>query len=328
MITDLLTSSKGPGVIGTLLALVVLIGFGSLMFLVSQESSGTNVEFQIKEKQQNIITAENRITKWETEAAAYKENRKQKSELESLQRNLERRKTDVVGAAGRLEEAKGKLVQAKKNFEKYKEKYRIAERAKAAGETMTKLDTKDNKTYEQVKIIEVTAIGINIMHKAGNTRVAYQRLPDDMQDRFQFTKEGAQEIVKVEQAQVTYSEERAESYYKAVAIRDLRTKVSQHKEDISRMQNKINTLNGNIRSYQGIISSSDIRANKYRSLYAQGRRGMTLDNAKKAERKATLYRTRSSKAQNEISSMQKKISTLNLEITKLEREIQKKVKSK
>lgn len=328
MLTDLLTSSKGPGVIGTLLALVVLVGFGSLMFFVNNDPGDGGLGGQIKDKQAGIRTAESKIKHWEAATTEYAERRKQKDQLDTLQRSLKRKQTEVTNAETQLEEAKVKLAEVGESFEEYKEKYRIAERAKAIGETMDKLNTKDGDVYEQVKILEVTAIGVKIMHKAGNTRVEYHRLPDEMQDRFQFTKEGAEKIAKQEAAQVAHSEQRAEGYHKAVAIRDIRTKISVEKQTISKATSMINTLNTNMRSYQSEIRTSQAKASKYRSLYASGRRGLTLDTAKKAEQRAALYQRKLKSAQSQIISLNKDISVANRNIAKLEAEIREVMKSK
>jgi len=329
MLTDLLTSSKGPGVIGTLLALVVLVGFGGLMLVVSNDSSsGKSLASQIKAKEGQIKTAEARIEQWKDAAVDYEAGRKQKNELESLQKSHRRKLTEVTNAESSVEEAKAKVAKVGEDFEDYKKKYRIAERARAAGEKMEALTTKDGKVYQEVKVIEVTAMGMKIMHKAGSTRVEYQRLPDEMQDRFQFTKEAAAAIAKKEAAQVTHSVKRADGYHKAVAIRDLRHKIRLEQEDIAKLTSKTNTLNANIRSYQSSIAAARTKAAHYRSLYSQGKRGLTLDSAKKAERLAASYQARVKRAQSEISANNTAISQAKRDIMKLEGEIKKEMKKK
>ncbi len=327
MLTDLLTSSKGPGVIGTLLALVVLVGFGSLMLLVNDTSAGSGLGGQIREKEAGVISAESRIKKWEATAVEYSQNRKQKDELESLQRSLGRKQTEVTQAAAGVEEAKGGLAEVVQNFEEYKQKYRIAERARAIGETMETLNTKDGDVYEQVKVLAVTPIGMKIMHKRGNTRVEYTRLPDEIQDRFQFTKEGAAQIAQQEAAQVSVSKQRAKGYYKAVAIRDLRTKINQEKSNISRATRIIGELTANISNNEANIVTSQRKADTYRARYASGSRGLTLDIAKKAERRVDLLQKRVRSAKSQINSLNKTVTMAKRNIAKLEAEINKKKKA-
>ena len=328
MLTDLLTSSKGPGVIGTLLALVVLVGFGSLMFFVNSDSGDGGLGRQIKEKEAGIESAKRRITKWETAAVDYDRRRKQQDELSTLQRNLKSKKTEVTYASEQLEEAKVKLTEVGESFVEYKKKYRIAERAKAIGETKAKLITKVGRTYEQVKVLKVTPIAMKMVHWAGNTRVEYMRVSDEIQDRFQFTKEGAAVIAQKEAAQVAVSEERAEGYHQAVAVRDLRIKIRVANESMQKAKSKINQRNGDIRGYQSKMASAQRDAARFRSRHAAGHKGMTLDNAKKAERRVTLYQNRTKSAHSEIAKLNKEITEAKRSISKLEAEVVKIEKAK
>lgn len=324
MLTDLLTSSRGPGVIGTILALIVLLGFGGLTMMVTNDStSGKGIGAKIKDKEAAIRSQESRSEHWKAAAVEYDARRKQVDKLESLQQGLKRKLASLENAKASVAEAKANIVKLEGEFEDYKEKYRIAERAKATGEKMETLTTKDGKVYEQVKVLEVTAIGLKIMHKAGSTRLHYERLPDEMQDRFQFTKEGAAVIAKKEATQVARSVEKAGGYQKAVKIRDIKHKIRVNRESIAKMTSKTKSLHADILSYQSTIESAESSARHYRELYSKGSRGMTMDKAKKADRKADRYRKRSDNARREISSMAGKISQAKIDISKLEVELQK-----
>ena len=70
-----------------------------------------------------------------------------------------------------------------------------------------------------------------------------------------------------------------------------------------------------------ILTQGFASARHYRDLYAQGRRGMTMDNAKKAERKADRYRSKSAIARSVISSNRSKISATKRTNQTLESEI-------
>ncbi|BDS05797.1 hypothetical protein NT6N_08370 [Oceaniferula spumae] len=321
MLSDLLTSSRGPGVIGTFLALIVLVGFGTLMMVVSDDSGGSGLNADIKAKESAIKALEGRTKHWQTAAVEYDARRKQADELESLKNKLKRKASEIPTKQAEVAAAKESIVKLNEEFEAYKEKYRIAERARAAGEKMETLTTTDGKVYEQVKVLEVTALGMKIMHKSGNTRVHYERLPTEMQDRFQFTKEAAAVIAKREAANVASSVKKADGYHTAVAIRDLNHKIRTHRENISKWKSKTASLQSQILSNDSSAQAALESARQYRELYAQGRRGLTLDNAKKAERKAERYRASSDSARREISAMSRRISESTTEISKLQKEL-------
>lgn len=324
MLSDLLTSSRGPGVIGTLLALVVLVGFGGLTMVVfNDNTSGKGLGAQIKDKEAAIRNQEARVKHWQMAAVEYDARRKQADKLDSLSRRLGRKQAAVAKAKTGVDQAKTKILRLVEEFESYKERYRVAERAKSAGEKMAKLTTKDGKVYEQVKVLEVTAIGMKIMHKSGTSRVEYHRLPDEIQDRFQFTKEGAAKIEQKEAAQVARSVQKAEGYQKAVIIRDLKHKIRVNRENIDKWTTKTKTLQAEILSNDSAIEAATASARQYREMYARGSRGLTMDKAKKAERRAERYRKRSAAASREISAMANLITRANSEISSLQAKLQK-----
>jgi len=323
MLSDLLTSSRGPGVIGTLLALIVLVGFGTLMMVASDNSKGSGLGAKIKEKKGAIRALKGQGEHWKTAAVEYDARRKQLGKLESLQHKVKRQLNHISDRKTEVSSAKDDLAKMNERFEDYKKKYRIAERARAAGEKMAELKTKDGKVYEQVKVLEINAIGMKIMHKAGNTRVHYKRLSDELQDRFQFTEEGAQVIAKREAANVATSVKRAHGYHKAVKIRDLKHKIRVHRENIGKWKSKSSSLGSQITSNDRVEKAAMDSASQYRAAYARGSRGFTMDNAKKAERKAASYRSRSAAARREISSLARQSEEASRAITSLQKELAK-----
>jgi hypothetical protein len=58
-------------------------------------------------------------------------------------------------------------------------------------EVMESLKTRDGREYLKVEIIEHDDIGLKIRHDAGTARIPFERLPDDLRDKYHFDPEKA-----------------------------------------------------------------------------------------------------------------------------------------
>ena len=321
MLSDLLTSSKGPGVVGTVLALIVLLGFGGLLLLVGIESPGSGLGVQIKDKEKKINDLTGSMQHWKEAAVEYRKNREEVEKLEGVNAKIKRRKGYVELAKSDNDAIRAEIEELRKKFEDYKKQYRIAERARAVGEEMDTLTTKSGKVYHQVKIKNVTALEMRFSHRDGNTGVSYKELPDELQDRFQFSETDAQVMQEKEQAKVQRSVQGGERYKVTRKILDKKNKIRQNNEYITQWTSEIERKKSEIISNEAAAKAADKSAQHYRSLYDQGRRGMTLDHAKKAERKAARCRNNVTRARARISSNHQKIRNLRREIKSLQKEI-------
>lgn len=308
MLTDLLTSSRGPGVIGTVLALIVLLGFGGLMILVSDNSKGSNLGAQVKEKERRVTTLHAEIEHWKDQAVVYKENRSLAGQLESTVVKTERRKKDVEQGKVDIEAIHAKTAKLVERFEEYKRQYRIAERARAIGEEMAVLKTKEGKVYERVKIKEISALEMRFSHKNGNTGVGYKSLPDELQDRFQFTEVDALAAGAVEKKKIARSVQGGEQFRVSSKILDLKNKIRQNDQYITKWSADIRKSESDIRTYTSGMNTALERVQYYRTRHAAGHRGMTMDNVKKNERKVDSYQSKIRRAQATIASLNDKMS--------------------
>ncbi|MGB0992053.1 MAG: hypothetical protein ACPG32_06245 [Akkermansiaceae bacterium] len=323
MFNDLLTSAKGPGVIGTLLALVVLIGFGLLTMFASMPGTENTLANKIKDKEKSIASLTAREKNWQEKSIKYSQNRKAQEELNSKQSELKRRLATLEKEKGNVETSKAKIAELQVALESYKKKYRIAERASAVGDVLGTLTTKDGVTYNKVKILEVSALELRIRHENGSKRIHYEKLPDDLFDRFQFTKEDADAVVAKMQAHVKRSKQGEKEYKVSKEMIDLRTKISSHKEDIAKWTQTIQRNESTIQTNAAAAKTASERAQHYRDLYAKGRRGMTMDNAKKNERKADSLNKRSRYLQSSNAQMHQKIAKAQAEMTRWASELER-----
>lgn len=308
MLSDLLTSSRGPGVIGTVFALIILLGFGGLFIMVSDESGsfgGENLHTQMKSKEGSIRVKKEEVLHWQQAAIDYAVRRKQRGELQDVQRSVTRKLAQIEDGKSAVEKEREEIVALVHEFEDYKKKYRVAERERATGEEMTSLTTKDGKSFEKVSIRKISALGMEIRHKNGFKRIHYQNLPDEMQDRFQFIEEDAQDLTSIEHAAVKRSEKGKQNYDKSVKEIRTREKLREYRENRARWSATIAQNESKILSNTSAIKSSETRAQHYRSL---GNRGLNYDKAKKEDGKADRIRRASDRLRTQISDLQRKMN--------------------
>ncbi|OYV05548.1 MAG: hypothetical protein CFE26_11050, partial [Verrucomicrobiales bacterium VVV1] len=186
---DLITSSKGPGVIGTVMGLVVLSGFVLLYFLVFDASmlgGGIKIEAVIRDQAVEIDGLKERLDIKTKETAVIPERKKILSELEEVTRKTRLDQGTVDGLARVIAKVKTEIVETGKNFETYQQAFHIQIRGEATGTKYPELKTVSGKSYKNVSITRVDAIGMAFTHQDGSSRVDFSDLPADIQEHFQY----------------------------------------------------------------------------------------------------------------------------------------------
>jgi hypothetical protein len=308
MLSDLLTSSRGPGVIGTVMALIVLLGFGSLFILATDESGvfgGENIYTQIKSKGKAIQSKQREVEHWKKAAVDYDQRKKQLGEIENKQSTIQLKLAEIERVKVTVEEDQGKLTKLEQQVVDYKKQYQLSERARAVGEKFDTMLTKDGVSYEQVSIRKISALGMEIRHKNGFKRISYQNLPDVLQDRFQFTEDGAKALASVEQDAVKRSDQGKQNYHQSVKERRKQQLLRDHRENMVKWTSEIARYRARIRLNESKIDAAQQRASSYR---ARGNRGLNYDSAKKEDRKADQLRKSSSRLSAMISSLRRKLN--------------------
>jgi hypothetical protein len=200
--SDMMSSGRGPGVIGMVMALVVLLGFGLLFMYASDETErgGRSIESVIAQQakdiesyQANIISSQKNLDLAPARTANAKE-------LARLKRSNQALAEKATGLAQAIEAGKAAIALKLQALAAYKDEYRAYARGKAKGEAIAKLETLTGAVYNEVSIREVTAIGIQIRHADGQKRIPFEELPEAMKDHFQFDPKQKAEAVAAEAA--------------------------------------------------------------------------------------------------------------------------------
>jgi chromosome segregation ATPase len=187
--TDLMSSGRGPGVIGMLLALVVLVGFGVLFVFAFDEGfqgKEQSIESVIANQSKEIADLEQGIARGRARLAEAPKRDAAAGELNTLNRENRFRDGKLDSLRAGVTAAKEAIAAKQREIGAYKDEYRAFVRGRAKGTTMDRLETRGGDVYQKVSVREVTAVGMQIMHEGGQKRIPFEDLPAELQDYYQF----------------------------------------------------------------------------------------------------------------------------------------------
>lgn len=201
---DLMLGSKGPGLIGLVLAIFIMIGFGILMLFATDErllGGEQTIESIIAQQQRDIDDYKTTLAELNQTLGILPSIKAKEKELESAlrEKRLALRKLDDIKSY--ITSVNDSINQKTSEFDQYKDKYRTFIRTEAKGQTLPRLETQDGMVYENVTITNINAIGMQITHDSGGKRIAFEKLPQEFQDRFQFDPKQKATLLADEKAQ-------------------------------------------------------------------------------------------------------------------------------
>ena len=199
--SDIFSSSHGPGVIGTFMALVVLLGFGGLYMLVGDSylSSGPPIETQIEELDKDIAILKSSIAAHSEEVESFAELKDAAFKLQRLAIKNKELENQIAELETNRESATTKLDAGMAEFEDYKTRYRESARLSLVDKVYEELQSQDGTTFRNVKVTSVDPVRISFQHKNGLGKIDLANLPEEMRDYLQFSSEEAQSKIVDEQ---------------------------------------------------------------------------------------------------------------------------------
>lgn len=271
--TELMGSSRGPGVIGMFFAVVVLAGFGLLYTLVYDESGGgKSLTAIIRDNESRIASDRQALESNQELLGRSGEFREIESKLSEAETKITFLRTRLSARESELDRLQEEAVVSKERFEDYKNEYRAFVRSNAEGTKLDLLETNEGETYHDVSIRNVTAIGIDIRHRDGLKRITFEDLPAEMQDYYQF--DPAQK-----EAEVAREAKVRNKHHQAVAAADARREenmdirraeeaaraAEQRQALIAGKQSRISTLAGEIVQLESEIAAANAAADSARA---------------------------------------------------------------
>jgi chromosome segregation ATPase len=196
--TDLVSSGRGPGVIGILIALFVLVAFGSLYTLVFDPNNMENhkkIEAVVRDLALEIDGKKTQLESYKQEVKLVARRKLDESELRELTAKVEATAKQIEEATAEKAEATAAVAAAEKEWEDYKEEYRTFIRAKAKGRELGTLKLSNGDVFENATIRKIDHEGMDILCSSGPKHIKFEELPADLQDEFQFDAEKRDEYV-------------------------------------------------------------------------------------------------------------------------------------
>lgn len=187
--TDLFTSSRGPGLIGMLLALIVLGGFSLLAFFVFDErfqGGGPTLESVMEDDAEQLDKLRGQLASGQARLAATKPFKQIADELRMTTTRLAIAEDQRKELETEQDEAGAMLQDLAGQFDRYKSAYRESARASMVGREMDELKTLDGRIYEGVKVTAVDSVRMQVRHRGGIVGLGLETLPPDLQDYLQF----------------------------------------------------------------------------------------------------------------------------------------------
>lgn len=306
--SDMMESGRGPGVIGTLLALVVLAGFALLYFFVFDEGmqgGAQSIESIIAHQVEEIENIKIGISRSEKALSDLPELQASEKALAKIKRENQSLESSIGGLKQGVAAANDGIAAITREFEAYKDKYRALVRGGAKGRIVPRLETSKGNVYENATLTEVTAIGAQIRHDAGFTRIPYEELPLAMQAEFQF--DAKQKAAAIAQEVAARNEHEAAVSAAGIAAEEMVAKQKEKSADENRgkAELEIAKIESQISSLQDEIKQ--LNRDLDRALYA----------ASSARAAGRSFMDKSGGIQTNIRSKQNRISALRAEVARM-----------
>lgn len=199
-----MSSGRGPGVVGLLMALLVIGGFGAIYVFVfdkEMQGGGTSIEHVIREQADEIESLQIQIAHDNGTIENSKKNSEAGKKADVLNAEVTATKEKISVLEEQMSKTIADSVTLEKEFLDYRAGYRAQVREDAVGEKFPELKTVSGSVYEEVEIREVTEVGISIRHRDGSKRITYEELTEEWQHRFQFDPKEKAEALAREQAE-------------------------------------------------------------------------------------------------------------------------------
>ena len=121
---------------------------------------------------------------------------------ELMKRNEEIQK-EAEATRAQFEKLQDEAAKSRKELEEYMAKYKLGYRAKLKGTKVAAFTTRDDQTFQNVEIREITPADISIAHNNGVGRVTMDKLPADLQAKFLYDPEEVKREEEAKEAAAT-----------------------------------------------------------------------------------------------------------------------------
>ena len=183
----MLTNQLSLAITKTAFPVLLLLCFCNLSHAADDNSYSANLSQRIKEKEAEVQLLMNEKLQWQANINLFQENRNSKTELTQKRQQLK----DMLDEIQQLKRS-NESIKARKDILNHQYRSHTAQiRANAIGEKIESLKSTEGKEYKDVTIKEIHPQGILISHATGGVNLPFDRLPQKLQQRFNFDRDEA-----------------------------------------------------------------------------------------------------------------------------------------
>lgn len=317
--------------IGTLLALLVLVGFGTLYIFVFDEGlqgGKRTIESEIREHGLSIDSNKEEIARIKKQLSDGEQFKEQEKELADLKAKVGRNTAQIGELTSGKAEAEGAVVQAGQKWEEYKDAYRAAEWARAKGEKLGKLVSLSGATYTDVVIREVNHKEMKFTDSTGPKGIDSSDLPKELQDRFQFDTEKKKVLVKeandseeVHRKKVEYAETQEKRDTKLAQIEGLKAEVQDKDAAIKKANDDIPRWAAKIQQQRSAISVEKTKKVSRAPIMEEELKRMEKA-AEDSRNSISKFQSDKREAEGKVRTSEQEVATLNTQLQKIAKELQ------
>ncbi|MDB4537554.1 hypothetical protein N9230_02960 [Akkermansiaceae bacterium] len=316
MFEDFGSSGRGPGLVGILLALLILAGFGGMAVAVYWDEGGsenTSIEAKISENNSDIRIKKESLVGMEERLAVYKDYQQLSTEVTLLERRIKEVTADQEDLEKQKASSLGDIEAQNTAFIEYRQQYRFAERAGAEGETLD-LSTTHGPDFKEVEILGITATHLKARTKSGIKGIAFQELPLPIQDRFQFSEDEAKEFQIQLAAANKIKDARIAEFQKAQDAKAMDRKAQQRVARMKEIQDTLEQLADIAKKKRQLSADFASQARRHLADDRDGRRtgkqGMHKSLARQDQEKANRYSREADAADKEADKLHQELTNL------------------
>lgn len=297
---DMMSSGRGPGVIGTLMALVVIIGFGTLYFFVFDEGmrgGDKSIESVIRDNTKEIDNLSSQVANRQKSLEKSPELSRIASETDETLRSTRNGRAEVDGQTAAIARTQGEFAANQEQFEKYRQSYREQLRAEGKGMTFPQLKTLSGKTYQQIVVKTVDPTGLSFQHSEGISRASFEDLSEEIRQRFQYDSEEAKKAA--------LREKEIRDKHDAEVEDSITLGEKQNKETGKRRrEEEVRKASAEVAALRGQLSNIDQNISDVRSKWARARENGGLINS-------ALFQNQISELQTRRDAVNSRLKTQN-----------------
>ena len=186
----MLTNQLSLAITKTAFPVLLLLCFCNLSHAADDNSYSANLSQRIKEKEAEVQLLMNEKLQWQANINLFQENRNSKTELTQKRQQLK----DMLDEIEQLKKS-NESIKARKDILNHQYRSHTDQvRANAIGEKIESLKSTEGREYKDVTIKEIHPQGMRISHATGAANLPFDRLPQKLQQRFNFDRDEAMQF--------------------------------------------------------------------------------------------------------------------------------------